>query len=159
MPITRAGMFRIMDSVYVNEIQKMREQTGHAYAPNDMNPFENFIQAAEEMESTKEVELWNQSYKHVVAIKMWVKADAANRALMDAREPIEKRINDEIVYLLLLRAMIEENKLDAHVAEHGEAGVQAIGPNLMTPTKPQLVKDEDGGVGGPFGLGHIDGSE
>lgn len=91
----------VMESVFV-ECHGLREAGQAEYALTD-DAFGNFDRLAAELGLPRELVLWVYARKHVDGIASWIKGHRSQRGA------VQGRINDLIVYLCLLRAMIEED--------------------------------------------------
>ena len=100
--MTREEMAKVMTRVF-EECTALRGAGQKEYAHADDRPFRNFEALAEEFpELSRDKVLWILLRKHLDGIKAHVGGHRSQR------EPVQGRINDAIVYLILLRAMIEE---------------------------------------------------
>ncbi len=99
--MTRQMMQELMEHVFTTEIQKLREEGQKEYAHDEENALANFDRQAEEMDINPEQVLWVYAMKHRDGIAAHIKGHTSQR------EDIRGRINDLIVYLFLLRGMIE----------------------------------------------------
>lgn len=108
--MTRKEMAQLMAGVFENEINELREAGQKEYAHDNENAFANFERTAEEVGSSREKVLWTFAMKHKDGIAAYIKGHKSQR------EDVRGRINDLIVYLFLLRGMIEENE-DIEMAE------------------------------------------
>lgn len=95
----------LMNRVFTNEINKLREAGQKEYAGGEASDaFTNFNKLADEMGSDRKKVLWTYAMKHKDGIAAFLRGEVSQR------ESVEGRINDLIVYLFLLRGMIEEEK-------------------------------------------------
>lgn len=117
---TRADIAELMDQILHGEVverftevrhqmsrelQFLREAGQKEYAHSEDNAFGNFERTAEDLENiTREQVLWIFVKKHLDGIKAYINGHRSQR------ESVEGRINDAIVYLILLRGMVEDNK-------------------------------------------------
>jgi len=85
------------------EINKLREAGQKEYAGGE-NAFGNFERLATELNLTREKVLWVYFTKHLDGIRAYLNGHVSQR------ESIEGRINDAIVYLMLLRCMVQDSK-------------------------------------------------
>lgn len=83
-----------------NECVKLREEGQKEYAGGD-NAFGNFVRIAQDLEVTPEHVLYVYMKKHIDGIVAHIKGHKSQR------EDVRGRINDTIVYLTILRAMVE----------------------------------------------------
>lgn len=100
---TAADVAEIMDQV-VQEISFLRDAGQKEYAHEEDQPFRNFETLARELNLTREKVLWVLAKKHIDGIIAHINGHRSQR------EPVEGRINDLIVYLILLRAMNAEDR-------------------------------------------------
>lgn len=89
----------VMNEVF-NECVKLREEGQKEYAGGD-NAFGNFVRIAQDLEVTPEHVLYVYMKKHIDGIVAHIKGHKSQR------EDVRGRINDTIVYLTILRAMVE----------------------------------------------------
>lgn len=101
MRYSRSDVQSVFATVW-EEIQKLREAGQMEYAHGDSSPFRNFEALAEELGLPREKVLWTYAMKHRDGIVAWLNGHKSQR------EGVRGRINDLIVYLILLRAMIDE---------------------------------------------------
>lgn len=87
---------------------------GEEYKRRDDNQFANFERGAQALGLIREQVLMVYLAKHLDSITTWVR-DLSRRDAREYAEPITGRIDDAILYLLLLRGMAEEFR--AAVAE------------------------------------------
>lgn len=97
---------KVMFDVFF-ECSELREAGQREYAGAE-KPFGNFERLAEELSSvseslTRELILWVYAKKHEDGIRSYLNGHKSQR------EDVRGRINDFIVYMILLRAMIEED--------------------------------------------------
>ena len=102
--MTRQMMQDLMEHVFSTEIQVLREEGQKEYAHDEENAFANFDRQAEESDITPEQVLWVHAMKHKDGITAHIKGHTSQR------ENIRGRINDLIVYLFLLRGMVERRE-------------------------------------------------
>lgn len=100
---TRSEMLKIMEAVFL-ECQSLRQAGQREYAHKEENSFRNFEQIGDYLGLPREKVLLVYAIKHLDGIVSWVNGHTSQR------ESVEGRINDLIVYLCLLRGMIEETK-------------------------------------------------
>ena len=92
----------------VDSIRALAETKGSEYAHGD-DRLDNFRRAGAELGLPMEIVWRIYAGKHWDAITTYIR-DIQNGTLRMRSEPIEGRIDDLIVYLLLLKAMVEEKK-------------------------------------------------
>lgn len=106
----------LMMKVFNDEISKLREAGQKKYAGGETSDaFTNFNKLAEELATDRKKVLWTYAMKHKDGIVAFLRGEVSQR------ESVEGRINDLIVYLFLLRGMIEEDKLNVKVASPASA--------------------------------------
>jgi hypothetical protein len=93
-----------LNAVHINLIG-LTATKGEEYKRREPNQFANFERLAKEMNLTREQVLMVYMAKHLNSITTFVRDAAANDNRVYA-EPIEGRIDDTILYLILLRGMI-----------------------------------------------------
>lgn len=121
--MTRELMEKIMSQVF-EECQKLRMAGQAEYAHKDSNAFRNFEACATFLDVDREKVLMTYLFKHFDGIAAYIKG------LKSQREDVRGRINDAIVYLCLLRGMIEENNQpsqDKAVTDANVLGIQRRG--------------------------------
>ncbi len=95
---------KLMDKVFSEEIMALREAGQKEYAGDGRDAFHNFNEIAIQLGLEPIDVLWVYAYKHVQGILNYIKGHESQR------EDVRGRINDLIVYLFLLRAMIDEGQ-------------------------------------------------
>jgi hypothetical protein len=93
-------MAKIFDKV-IEECKELRSAGQAEYAHSDNNCFENFESDSKEIGISREKSLLIFANKHWRGIRAWANGHQSQR------EDVRGRINDLIVYLILLRGMIE----------------------------------------------------
>lgn len=104
MAKTQQEVATLFREVFENEIMALREAGQAEYAYNSANAFSNFERVAADLGIDRKMVLWTYVRKHLDGITSYL------RGHVSQREDIRGRINDALVYLLLLRAMIEDEK-------------------------------------------------
>lgn len=99
--MTRAEIAQVMDKVFA-ECQRLRDAGQQEYARREENAFANFERVGERIGISREQALMVYLEKHLDGIHAWVNGHRSQR------ESVRGRINDAIVYLCLLRGMVEE---------------------------------------------------
>ena len=99
--MTRAQMQKVMETVFA-ECQALRVAGQQEYAHREENAFANFERVAERMGLNSMQTLMTYLEKHMDGIHSYVSGHRSQR------EDVRGRINDAIVYLCLLRGMVEE---------------------------------------------------
>ncbi len=108
--MTKQEMAKVMEGVFA-ECVKLREAGQTEYAHRDTNAFANFERVAERLGLSREQVLLVYLEKHLDGIHSHVQGHRSQR------EDVKGRINDAIVYLCLLRGMVEETKRASSRAE------------------------------------------
>lgn len=93
---------RIMELVFT-ECQELRKAGQKEYAHDPNNALRNFESLSKDLNITRESVLWIYVRKHLDGILAYI------NGYKSQRESVKGRINDVIVYLVLLRCMVEEN--------------------------------------------------
>ena len=88
----------------IQEVKETRDCGQKEYA-KDGNVFEDFSQTAKLTGSSQAAVLYTFLNKHMRGIASWIRGHKSQR------EDVTGRIKDAIVYLYLLWAMVEEEKL------------------------------------------------
>ena len=101
--MTQAEMAEVMADVF-NECQALRGAGQKEYAHLQSNSFANFERLATDLEIDRKHILWVYAMKHRDGIASYIKGHKSQR------ENVRGRINDLIVYLCLLRGMIDEEE-------------------------------------------------
>ncbi len=99
---TQKDVAAVMEKV-VKEISFLRDAGQKEYAHKEDSPFRNFETTSSELDMTREKVLWVYMKKHMDGILAYINGHRSQR------ESVNGRINDAIVYLILLRAMFEES--------------------------------------------------
>lgn len=99
--MTQDEMAIVMDVVF-DECAKLRSAGQKEYAHREDNAFRNFENIGQYLDLDRKKVLLTYFIKHIDGII------AYTNGLVSQREGVEGRINDAIVYLCLLRGMIEE---------------------------------------------------
>jgi hypothetical protein len=92
------------DDVFENEIMALREAGQKEYAHDENNAFANFERASEDLGIDRKQILWVFAMKHRDGIQSYIDGHRSQR------ENVRGRVNDLIVYSLILRGMIEEEQ-------------------------------------------------
>lgn len=91
----------------IKRIVPLLQAKGSEYAPN-AERFQNFIEAARFLGSTKEEALLFFVTKHLVSLRDFVRRQAAGEVLPSAKW--QERTDDIIIYMFLLSGMISERE-------------------------------------------------
>lgn len=116
---SRAEVADLLDSIFDKEIPyifndlwltvkrettSLRESGQKEYAHGEDNAFGNFERLASMLDINRESILWVYATKHLDGITSYLKGHKSQR------EDVRGRINDVIVYLILLRGMIDQKE-------------------------------------------------
>jgi len=104
--MTRHEMAQVMERVFA-ECQQLRDAGQREYARCEANAFANFERVAERVGISREQALMVYLEKHLDGIHAWVNGHRSQR------ESVKGRINDAIVYLCILRGMVEEREAES----------------------------------------------
>lgn len=99
--MTKADMAAVMERVF-EECKELRGAGQAEYAHREENAFANFERVGERLGISREQCLLVYMEKHLDGIHSYVQGHKSQR------ESVTGRINDAIVYLCLLRGMVEE---------------------------------------------------
>lgn len=106
--------------LFLDECLETMRVKGHDYRQgNDSDLLHNFRTVAESVGTDMEKVWFTYFYKHYSAMVTFIKEGGQSES-----EPIEGRIKDQIVYLLLFYQMVQERKR-ANVKRLGEIAAQA----------------------------------
>jgi hypothetical protein len=100
--MTKDELAIVMESVF-EECRGLRGAGQKEYAHRDENAFANFERVAERLGITREQCLLVYMEKHLDGIHSYVQGHTSQR------ESVSGRINDMIVYGIILRGMVDEN--------------------------------------------------
>ena len=101
--------YKKLDKIIKNQITQIlqtRDDGQKEYARNIDNVFANFQRVGKYVGILQEQVLMVYLLKHIDGIMAYVNGHKSQR------EGVEGRITDAIVYLLLLRGMVDENRAD-----------------------------------------------
>lgn len=101
--VTKKDVAETMTKVFA-ECQKLRGHGQKEYAHEDDNALRNFESVGKYVGIEREKTLMVYLMKHVDGIAAFIKGHKSQR------EDVRGRINDGIVYLVLLRAMLDESE-------------------------------------------------
>lgn len=107
--MTKDQLGEVMERAF-EECRALRGAGQKEYA-GSANAFGNFVRLAEELNATPEQVLWVYAMKHKDGIASHI------RGHVSQREPVEGRINDLIVYLCILRGMVEARRDEARTPD------------------------------------------
>ena len=100
---SRAWVADVMETVF-EECRKLRGAGQAEYAHRDDNAFANFDRVAERLGVSREAVLMVYAEKHLDGIHSWIQGHRSQR------ESVKGRVDDVIVYMILLRGMIEQSE-------------------------------------------------
>lgn len=109
---TRRRFEILIRQVFDDEIMALREAGQKEYAHDVDNAFANFERAGEDLNLDPMHVVWIFAMKHRDGIVAYLRGHKSQR------EDVRGRINDLIVYLFILRGMIDEQSLKQETA-HG----------------------------------------
>lgn len=92
-----------METVF-KECDQLRAAGQKEYAHEGQDAFRNFNSIAKELEMDRKQVLWVYAKKHMDGIAAFIRGHKSQR------EDVRGRINDLIVYMTLLRSMIDEEE-------------------------------------------------
>lgn len=118
----KAHQFRVSIDELYKRLLALTQTKGEEYKGEEDNQFANFEREAAENSLTREQILMVFLSKHLNSIRTYV-ADHARGRIREYAEPISGRIDDAILYLLLLRGMAVENDQKLHACRIDEARV------------------------------------
>lgn len=101
--MTMAEMENVMQRVF-DECNQLRNAGQKEYAHDTKNAFANFERLATDLDIDRKLVLWVYAMKHRDGITSYIQGHKSQR------ENVRGRINDLIVYLCLLRGMIDEDE-------------------------------------------------
>jgi len=101
--MTYENMKQVMDKVFA-ECHEARDAGQKEYAHDQNNAFANFERISHDINIDRERILWVYAMKHRDGIAAYLKGHKSQR------EDVRGRIKDLIVYLCLLRGMIDEDE-------------------------------------------------
>lgn len=148
----KADFKNVIDTVY-QSLCKLTATKGEEYANSDDDQFANFRRGAADLGIPKEAVLLIYLSKHMDSIKSYVKGlgKPVSHALS---EPIEGRIDDAILYLVLLRGMVAKDvgwskgfaaqddlAIYKGTAREGGAGAGKIDTGIREKTRNDRVTD------------------
>ena len=100
----QAEMANLMEKVFEGEIMFLREEGQKEYAGAGGDAFGNFQRLSVELDTDQKKVLWTYAMKHKDGIAAFIRGHTSQR------EGVRGRINDLIVYLFLLRGMLDEEE-------------------------------------------------
>ncbi len=99
---TQSSLAVEFNRIFHDELMALRNAGQKEYAHDAQSPFANFERGAKDMGIDRKQVLWVYAMKHKDGIAAAIKGHTSQR------EDVRGRINDLIVYLLLLRGMYNE---------------------------------------------------
>jgi len=109
--VTREQMASVMETVF-EECRGLRSAGQKEYAHREENAFANFERVAERLGLSREQTLLVYAEKHMDGIHSYVQGHKSQR------ESVKGRINDMVVYLCLLRGMVDEAEQAMDLVPH-----------------------------------------
>ena len=110
--MTRDELANVMDKVF-EECRGLRQEGQKEYAHDTDNAMANFERIANALEMDRKQILWVYAAKHIDGIVAHINGHKSQR------ESVYGRINDLIVYAIILRAMIEEDNAPTMTTTEG----------------------------------------
>ena len=114
--MTKEQMREVMVHVF-EECMKLRDAGQKEYAHDDNNALANFERLGKELGQDRKKILWIYMRKHLDGILAHINGHTSQR------EDVAGRINDAIVYLCLLRGMVNEASIPTDDLISRRAGV------------------------------------
>ena len=105
----KKARFKVLIDEQAKALHALTASKGEEYARSDDDQLANFKRQAVEFGMMPEKILGVYLNKHLDSIKIYIKHKSPDSVYALA-EPIEGRIDDAILYLLLLKAMVVEEK-------------------------------------------------
>jgi hypothetical protein len=102
--VNRAEFGRVMAETFEG-LQSLSNSKGAEYADSDKDQLANFKHVALAVESTPTKVLGVYLLKHLGSITRYIRGH-------ESSEPIESRIDDAILYLILLKCLIKESNMN-----------------------------------------------
>lgn len=119
---SKADVARCMQNIFT-ELMVLRQAGQAEYAHRDDRPFRNFEESADDFGLTRLTALLHYAKKHWDGIIAYAKGHKSQR------EDVRGRINDMILYLMIARAMIDE-----------EAGIIYVGTEPLPEHDPEAAQ-------------------
>ena len=101
--MTPHELHKLMEDVFYKEVSQLRKQGQEEYASSN-DAFSNFKEQGKELGMDPKVILWVHAMKHKSGIASYLKG------VKSQRENVRGRINDLIVYLFILRGLLDEEE-------------------------------------------------
>lgn len=102
MAKSQKDVAELFKKVFNDEIMPLREAGQKEYAHTESNALANFERVSADLGIDRKLVLWTYLRKHIDGITSFLRGHKSQR------EDVRGRINDAIAYLLLLRAMIDD---------------------------------------------------
>lgn len=102
--MTQAEVTEKFHEIFEENIMALRESGQKEYAHKEDNAFANFERLADDLEMDRKKILWVYAMKHRDGIASFLNGYESQR------EDVRGRIQDLVVYLLLLHCMIDEEQ-------------------------------------------------
>lgn len=118
MNVTHEHHLKVLAEVF-DHLKHLTQSKGQEYAGQEgaNNMHANFDRLATKLHLIPEKVLWVYTTKHLDSIENWIN-EIGSPAARKLSEPMEGRIDDAILYLILLRGMVwrrnHEGKAQAH---------------------------------------------
>lgn len=120
-----------------DKLIKITQSKGEEYSRSSDDQLANFKRAAVDYGLSQEQVLGIFLDKHINSIKTYIHGTSAGEPMPPMSEPIEGRIDDAILYLLLFKAMVLDSKLPA-------GGINP--PDTIVTTEERPLGGGSGGV-------------
>jgi hypothetical protein len=104
--------FKKFNEYMIREIQSTRDAGQDEYAHDNNNIFANFERVGKSLSICRDKVLMTYLLKHIDGINAWINGHESQR------EDITGRVKDAIVYLMLLWAMIDEERTSYGEIDH-----------------------------------------
>jgi hypothetical protein len=114
--MTRDAVAKVFESTF-QELMELRKAGQVEYAHDTSNAFANFERVAQNLGVDRKIILMVYAGKHWDGVHSFIKGHVSQR------EDVTGRIHDLIVYLLLLKSMIIEDRLPAMIGSRHEGPV------------------------------------
>lgn len=101
--MTQEQMAEVMERIF-EECRQLRAAGQREYAHEEDNAFRNFEGIARALDLSRERVLWVYAAKHIDGIVAYINGHTSQR------ESVKGRLNDLVVYVCLLRGMVEEDE-------------------------------------------------
>lgn len=133
-PLKNTGYYDL--DLFLDDCFKTMREKGHDYRQgNDKDLLHNFRTVAQTVNSSMEKVWFTYFYKHYSAMCTYIKEGGQSES-----EPIEGRIKDQIVYLILFYRMVTDAK---RVKAGDTFPVSVKFPELNDPNRPPMFNKEE----------------